>query len=33
MANVVDSVILIGDVVGKTCVIVDDMVDTAGTLC
>ena len=25
--------VLIGDVTGKTCVIVDDMIDTAGTLC
>ncbi len=25
--------VLIGDVKGKTCVIVDDMIDTAGTLC
>ena len=24
--------VLIGDVKGKTCVIVDDMIDTAGTL-
>ncbi len=24
---------IIGDVKGKTCVLVDDMVDTAGTLC
>jgi len=24
---------IIGDVRGKTCVIIDDMVDTAGTLC
>ena len=24
---------IIGDVEGKTCVLVDDMVDTAGTLC
>jgi ribose-phosphate pyrophosphokinase len=24
---------IIGEVVGKTCVLIDDMVDTAGTLC
>ena len=24
---------IIGDVAGKTCVLVDDMIDTAGTLC
>jgi len=24
---------IIGDVVGQTCLIVDDMIDTAGTLC
>ena len=32
-ANEVESVIVIGDVKGKTCLLVDDMVDTAGTLC
>lgn len=32
-ANEVDSVMLIGDVSGCTCVILDDMVDTAGTVC
>ena len=32
-ANQVDSMILIGNVKGKTCIIVDDMIDTAGTLC
>jgi ribose-phosphate pyrophosphokinase len=32
-ANVSQVMHIIGDVVGKTCLIVDDMVDTAGTLC
>ena len=33
MANVAEVMHIIGDVSGKTCVIVDDLVDTAGTLC
>jgi ribose-phosphate pyrophosphokinase len=33
VANVAEVMNIIGDVGGKTCVIVDDMVDTAGTLC
>jgi ribose-phosphate pyrophosphokinase len=33
VANVAEVMNIIGDVHGKTCVIVDDMVDTAGTLC
>ncbi len=33
VANVAEVMNIIGDVKGKTCVIVDDMVDTAGTLC
>ncbi len=32
-ANVSEVMNIIGDVVGKNCVIVDDLVDTAGTLC
>lgn len=32
-ANEVGEVILIGDVKGKQCIMVDDMADTAGTLC
>ncbi len=31
--NSVEARYLIGDVKGKTCVIIDDMIDTAGTLC
>lgn len=33
VANVSEVMHIIGDVAGQTCVIVDDMVDTAGTLC
>jgi ribose-phosphate pyrophosphokinase len=32
-ANVATVMNIIGDVSGKTCVLVDDIVDTAGTLC
>ncbi|NOQ15858.1 MAG: ribose-phosphate diphosphokinase [Methyloprofundus sp.] len=32
-ANVAEVMHIIGDVSGKTCVMVDDLVDTAGTLC
>jgi ribose-phosphate pyrophosphokinase len=32
-ANEVESIVIIGNVVGKTCILIDDMVDTAGTLC
>jgi len=32
-ANMAQVMHIIGDVSGKTCVIIDDMVDTAGTLC
>lgn len=32
-ANTTDVMNIIGEVAGKTCVLVDDMVDTAGTLC
>lgn len=33
VANKVDSMTVIGDVAGKNVVLIDDMVDTAGTLC
>jgi ribose-phosphate pyrophosphokinase len=32
-ANVIDEMVIIGDVTGKDVIILDDMVDTAGTLC
>ena len=32
-ANTVDKTSVIGNVKDKTCIIVDDMTDTAGTLC
>jgi len=32
-ANVVDSITAIGEVAGKNIIIIDDMIDTAGTLC
>jgi ribose-phosphate pyrophosphokinase len=32
-ANVSEVMNVIGDIVGKQCIIIDDMVDTAGTLC
>jgi len=32
-ANIIDEMVIIGDVIGKDVIILDDMVDTAGTLC
>ena len=32
-ANEAEVMNIIGDVTGRTCVVIDDMVDTAGTLC
>jgi ribose-phosphate pyrophosphokinase len=32
-SNTAEAKYLIGDVSGKTCIIIDDMIDTAGTLC
>jgi ribose-phosphate pyrophosphokinase len=32
-ANAVEVMNVIGDVKGKTCIMVDDMIDTAGTIC
>ena len=32
-ANEVEALGVMGDVEGRTCVIIDDMVDTAGTIC
>lgn len=33
MANVMEVMNIIGDVKGKTCLMIDDMIDTAGTIC
>lgn len=31
--NTVESLAVIGDVEGRTCILIDDMIDTAGTIC
>src|SRR3546814_3637816 len=31
--NTVEAMEIVGDVTGRTCVIIDDMIDTCGTLC
>ena len=33
IANEIDKMELVGNVKDKTCIIIDDMIDTAGTLC
>ncbi len=33
MANEVEALHVVGDVEGRTCVLIDDMIDTAGTIC
>jgi len=33
MANIVEALDVVGDVEGRRCVIIDDMIDTAGTIC
>ena len=32
-ANKIEKMELVGNVQGKTCILIDDMIDTAGTLC